>query len=508
MPLDPQVAAYYGDSLNTLPDMSAVTVEGTRQAVDAVYNDKAQSPAVYSVQDKSIPCPWGEMPIRVYRPDALTGHGALLYFHGGGFVIHNIASHDSICRKLCRDAGVVVLNVGYRLAPEAPFPAAPEGYNKKETAALLDGYEDGDIPADQKVSVVGIMLEAFADFSRIDGVEAAPEVYAAYHALEEESYTGNLITNIFAGGTVNTERAFLTGVSTQYNWRRDTSSYVWYFKNQGYETSGDHPCFDWFYNRKNVNTYLGFESYRFVENYYGQFSGDDVAYDSIFMPKLTEDLLTRIKSGTPQFSFSVSYQGHGPYSGEECWWGEVDDLVGNRELDDESRTILANYLGSVKDTQERLSQMVDEFRDLDEPVILIVFGDHKPWLGNGSTVYQALGVNLDQSTEEGFYNYWSTRYLIWANDAAREVLDFDFTGEGPDISPCFLMAHLFDKLDWTGDAYMQALRPVYGALPVIHDTGRVITAGGTLTSELTDEQRALIRQFRGLEYYRATQFSD
>ena len=92
MPLDPQVAAYYGDSLNTLPDMSAVTVEGTRQAVDAVYNDKAQSPAVYSVQDKSIPCPWGEMPIRVYRPDALTGHGALLYFHGGGFVIHNIAS--------------------------------------------------------------------------------------------------------------------------------------------------------------------------------------------------------------------------------------------------------------------------------------------------------------------------------------------------------------------------------------------------------------------------------
>ena len=126
MPLDPQVTAFYGDSLKAIPDMSAVTVEGTRQAVDAFHNDKAQSPAVYSAQDKSIPCPWGEMPIRVYRPDALTGHGALLYFHGGGFTIHNIASHDSICRKLCNDAGVVVINVGYRLAPEAPFPAAPE----------------------------------------------------------------------------------------------------------------------------------------------------------------------------------------------------------------------------------------------------------------------------------------------------------------------------------------------------------------------------------------------
>ena len=96
MPLDPQVAAYYGDSLNTLPDMSAVTVEGTRQAVDAVYNDKAQSPAVYSVQDKSIPCPWGEMPIRVrftldgqggeeggdQRRAGLTGHNFVYaFFH-------------------------------------------------------------------------------------------------------------------------------------------------------------------------------------------------------------------------------------------------------------------------------------------------------------------------------------------------------------------------------------------------------------------------------------------
>ena len=126
MPLDPQVAAFYGDSLQALPDMSAVTVEATRQAADAFHNDKAHAPAVYSVQDKSIPCPWGEMPIRLYRPDAMAGHGALLYFHGGGFVIHNIASHDSICRKLCRDSGAVVISVGYRLAPESPFPAAPE----------------------------------------------------------------------------------------------------------------------------------------------------------------------------------------------------------------------------------------------------------------------------------------------------------------------------------------------------------------------------------------------
>ena len=112
------------------------------------------------------------------------------------------------------------------------------------------------------------MLEAFSDFSAFDGIEFAQDAYAVYHALEAESYTGNLVTNIFAGNTVNSERAFLTGMSTQYNWRGSTNSYVWYFKDQGYETWGDHPCYQWFYNRQNVNTYLGFDSYRFVENYY------------------------------------------------------------------------------------------------------------------------------------------------------------------------------------------------------------------------------------------------
>ena len=50
----------------------------------------------------------------------------LIYYHGGGFCIHNIASHDSLCRKLALDCGCAVLSVGYRLAPEGPFPAAVE----------------------------------------------------------------------------------------------------------------------------------------------------------------------------------------------------------------------------------------------------------------------------------------------------------------------------------------------------------------------------------------------
>lgn len=386
------------------------------------------------------------------------------------------------------------------------FPSAPEGYDKEETAQLLAQYKDADIPQEEKVNIMTVMLEAFADFSQFQGIEFSQDVYALYHALEEESYTGTLVTNIFAGGTVNSERAFLTGVSTQFNWRSAANSYPWYFKAQGYQTSGDHPCYDWFYNRKNINAYLGLDDYRFVENYYGELTGYAVGMDDVFFPELTADFLARLETGIPQFSYSLSYQGHGPYDSDVCWWGEVDDYIANHHMDQESRYILANYLGSVMDTQEHIADLVDTLRGREEPVILILYGDHMPWLGNGNTVYDALGINLNQTTDEGFRNFWSTRYLIWANDAAKQVLDFDFTGEGPDLSPCFLMGHLFDLLDWEGDAYTQATREIRQTLPVIHDGGRCME-NGVLTTDLTPESQALLERFRCLEYDRAKRFT-
>lgn len=85
--------------------------------------------AVVSVSDRTIPGPGGELPIRVYRPEALgdrVGAPALVYYHGGGWVIGDLDTHDNVCRSLANAAGVVVVAIDYRLAPEHPFPAALE----------------------------------------------------------------------------------------------------------------------------------------------------------------------------------------------------------------------------------------------------------------------------------------------------------------------------------------------------------------------------------------------
>jgi len=81
---------------------------------------------VHQVQDRRVPGDGGLIPVRVYRPSATPSLPALIYFHGGGFVLGGLDMSDRVCRALANDSGCVVISVDYRLAPEHPFPAATD----------------------------------------------------------------------------------------------------------------------------------------------------------------------------------------------------------------------------------------------------------------------------------------------------------------------------------------------------------------------------------------------
>jgi acetyl esterase len=79
---------------------------------------------VGSVEDAKVAGAEGELNARVYRPVTAGPHATVAFFHGGGWVIGDLDTHDAVARQICRDADAVVVSVDYRLAPEAPFPAA------------------------------------------------------------------------------------------------------------------------------------------------------------------------------------------------------------------------------------------------------------------------------------------------------------------------------------------------------------------------------------------------
>ncbi len=78
------------------------------------------------VDDREIPGPLGPIPIRIYRPDGDEPKPLIVYFHGGGWVLGSLASHDDVCRGLAEGVDAVVVAVDYRMAPEDRFPAAVE----------------------------------------------------------------------------------------------------------------------------------------------------------------------------------------------------------------------------------------------------------------------------------------------------------------------------------------------------------------------------------------------
>src|SRR5262249_19144340 len=82
--------------------------------------------AVGSVEDREIAGPAGKIPIRIYTPEGKGPFPVLVFFHGGGWVLGNIESHDTVCRELTHAAGCITISVDYRLAPEHKYPAAPE----------------------------------------------------------------------------------------------------------------------------------------------------------------------------------------------------------------------------------------------------------------------------------------------------------------------------------------------------------------------------------------------
>ncbi|WP_225075842.1 alpha/beta hydrolase [Streptomyces sp. CoT10] len=121
MTLHPEIAEFIA-SLPAPPEGPLDPV-AMRAADEAHVAPLAERLPLHAVDDVTAKTAAGEVPVRIYTPVEADSHGVLVYFHGGAFFLGSLETHDHVARSLAKETGLKVVSVGYRLAPEAAFPA-------------------------------------------------------------------------------------------------------------------------------------------------------------------------------------------------------------------------------------------------------------------------------------------------------------------------------------------------------------------------------------------------
>lgn len=125
--MDDEVQAFMRSIDDGFPAVETMTAAQARAAVAARVMPVDNLDDVSSAVDRTVPGPDGDVPVRIYRPHGGDGvRPAVVFCHGGGFVVCSLDSHDSFCRAMSRYTDSVVVSVDYRLAPEHRAPAAAE----------------------------------------------------------------------------------------------------------------------------------------------------------------------------------------------------------------------------------------------------------------------------------------------------------------------------------------------------------------------------------------------
>lgn len=217
MPLNPQVEALLA-MFAGMPPVDYATVTATElRALNDRPMDMGPPPAVAATRDIDIALPGRTLPARLYVPEGAGENPPLVvYYHGGGWVIGTLETHDSTCRVLANASSAAVLSIGYRLAPEAPFPGPLDDCFDALSWAHAHAAElgvDGSRLAVAGDSAGGNLAAAVAIRARDAGGPALRHQLLIYPVTDADFTRPSYVEN---GG----EGAFLSTPMMQWFWRQ------------------------------------------------------------------------------------------------------------------------------------------------------------------------------------------------------------------------------------------------------------------------------------------------
>ena len=271
------------------------------------------------------------------------------------------------------------------------------------------------------------------------------------NSLHDNTQKGYLNMSVTGGPTANTEFEVLTRSSLQFlpygavpytqYLKRDTASIARVLKaqNKPYNTVAYHSYYASGYNRNSVYDYLGFDRKEFEENFLDEYSesdlprgylSDEANYRNLI--KLYEE---NKETGSPFFCFNVTIQGHGGYTGGPYDLGEQVKVTNF----DATESILT-YLSSVRLSDAAFQKLIEYFRQVDEPTIIFMYGDHQPSFDDEAKAVLSEHPAWGNGAEQMVSPYY-VPYVIWAN---YDIEEYD------GLIPWGIKASEKDKWDYAG----------------------------------------------------------
>ncbi len=395
----------------------------------------------------------------------------------------------------------------------------PENYSEENMQAIYNKIND--LPEQSysnRANIIVLMSESFWDITRVKELGFSKEIFPTYRELQKTSITGELLTNVYNGGTVNSEFEALTGFSVAYLpneympyqrcMRPDFFSINSYLKSEGYESLAIHPFEKTNYNRNTAYEYMNIDKTLWEEDFD---KNTERMRGYISDHALTERIISEYEkhnaeSDTPWFNLSVSMQNHGGY-----WESSID---GDKNYNIDVSNFKGNSKGSIKDlaiglhyADLALGELIDYFEKVDEPTIIIMFGDHMSNAGpigetlldqsdllKGNVDLSVDGKSVSTQDEQSVLEQRRVPFMAWSNYGNVQK-------DCGMISVTQLLPTVFSEYNVTMPKYFEYLKksqeiyPACASNIILDKDGKV-----SFINNMTDEQKKQYDEYWLIEY--------
>ncbi|WP_371264501.1 LTA synthase family protein [Enterococcus hirae] len=371
----------------------------------------------------------------------------------------------------------------------------PKGYSEEKIKEITSHYqkladEKNKTASEEQPNIIYVMSESFSDPSRLNGVEITGDPLADYYAVADQTYSGQMLSQNYGGGTANIEFEALTGFSmglfnaqltTPYTMlvpkMNQLPSIVSTLKDQNYHTTAIHPYNTSMYKRKDVYEVLGFDEF-ISENTMtytdtiedNPYISDASAYQEV-MDLLKED-------DTPQFIHLVTMQTHMPYD------GKYQQLEYTAKTEDNSGiSSLENYLQDISYSSQSLKAFTEELKKLSRRTLVVFWGDHLPGIYSDT---------IQNSNEK--HTLHETQFLMFDSQGELEKT------EAPVTSPFYFAADLMNQTNQQTTGFYQLLLALQNELPAFERELYYQEGQWHREAQLNKKQAELYQAYEMIQY--------